>query len=154
MIDLEKIAAEVHKAYCDNYLERKGKPYHTGGDFNLLDDETKEIDRATVRAVLQQVLFALEDSLPNEGHHPDLMCQVVKNNKFAGNGKNGLWQILLFRRALWQPFPLPDHVVVAVPHKPPVKRGDQVRFHRLEPPADLPQDKQGIRDVTDRFFLP
>ena len=32
-----------------------------------------------------------------KGHHPDLMCQVVKNNKFAGNGKNGLWQILLFR---------------------------------------------------------
>ena len=34
-----------------------------------------------------------------KGHHPDLMCQVVKNNKFAGNGKNGLWEGRGFRRS-------------------------------------------------------
>jgi len=50
--DIEALAAAVHRAYCENYEARKGEPYWTGGDYERLDDETKEIDRATVRAIL------------------------------------------------------------------------------------------------------
>jgi len=49
---IEECSEAVHQAYCENYLERKGEPYWTGGDYSKLDEETKEIDRATVRAVL------------------------------------------------------------------------------------------------------
>jgi hypothetical protein len=52
-MDIEKIASAVHVAYCDDYLKRKGIPYWTNGDYSLLNEETKEIDRATVRAVLR-----------------------------------------------------------------------------------------------------
>ena len=50
--DIETLAASVHRAYCENHIQRKGEPYWTGGDYSLLDEATKEIDRATVRAVL------------------------------------------------------------------------------------------------------
>jgi len=53
---VERCAAAVHLAYCKNYEQRKGEPYWTGGDYNKLDDETKEIDRTTVRAVLRDAL--------------------------------------------------------------------------------------------------
>ncbi len=50
--EIEKLATAVHKAYCENHKIRTGKDYWTRGDYNRLDDTTKEIDRATVRAVL------------------------------------------------------------------------------------------------------
>lgn len=49
---MERCAAAVHRAYCANVLARTGEPYWTGGDYAKLDEQTKEIDRATVRAVL------------------------------------------------------------------------------------------------------
>lgn len=54
--DIEGLAESVHRAYCANYLARTGAPYWTNGDYSRLDDETKEIDRATVRAVLDIIL--------------------------------------------------------------------------------------------------
>lgn len=51
--DIEELAAVVHKAYCDQYEKRHGKPYWTGGDYRLLDNATQEYDRVTVRAVLR-----------------------------------------------------------------------------------------------------
>jgi len=53
--NIEEISKKVHQAYCDNYLKRKGEPYWTKGDYSLLDEETKEIDRATVRAVIDNL---------------------------------------------------------------------------------------------------
>lgn len=53
---IELCAAAVHAAYCDNYLKRTGEPYWTHGNYCLLDDATKEIDRVTVRAVLETLL--------------------------------------------------------------------------------------------------
>ena len=50
-IDMEKLAEQVHKAYCQYQLDN-GKEYWTKGDYSKLDDATKEIDRYTVRAVL------------------------------------------------------------------------------------------------------
>lgn len=53
---IEACAAAVHVAYCNNYLERTGESYWTNGNYELLDDETKEIDRVTVRTVLETIL--------------------------------------------------------------------------------------------------
>jgi len=54
-LDIEVLSEAVHKAYCADYLKRKGRCYWTGGDYSKLDEETKEIDRATVRAVLAAI---------------------------------------------------------------------------------------------------
>lgn len=51
--DIEKLAEAVHHAYCYDYLKRTGDIYWSKGDYSKLNEETKEIDRATVRAVLK-----------------------------------------------------------------------------------------------------
>ena len=48
--DIEVMAELVHKSYCQYQLDN-GKEYWTKGDYSLLDDKTKEIDRYTVRAI-------------------------------------------------------------------------------------------------------
>jgi hypothetical protein len=53
---IEKLAGIVHKAYCGQYKKKHGKDYWTKGDYSLLDEETKEFDRVTVRAVLQVLI--------------------------------------------------------------------------------------------------
>lgn len=50
---IEKCAEAVHKAYCKYYLKNKGVEYWTKGDYSLLDEATKQIDRETVKAVLE-----------------------------------------------------------------------------------------------------
>lgn len=50
---LEKCAEAVHKAYCNYYLKTKGKEYWTKGDYSLLNEPTKQIDRETVKAVFK-----------------------------------------------------------------------------------------------------
>jgi len=50
---LEQLAEAVHKAYCEAHLYRTGKAYWTNGDYSKLKDEIKEIDRTTVRAVVE-----------------------------------------------------------------------------------------------------
>ncbi|KKN78827.1 hypothetical protein LCGC14_0345990 [marine sediment metagenome] len=53
--EIERISEVVHKAYCKQYEIKHGKPYWTNGDYSLLDEPTKEFDRATVRAVLEAI---------------------------------------------------------------------------------------------------
>jgi hypothetical protein len=48
---LERCAEAVHKAYCAYYLKSKGVDYWTKGNYLLLDEPTKQIDRETVKAV-------------------------------------------------------------------------------------------------------
>ena len=50
---LEKCAEAVHKACCNYYLKNKGKEYWTKGDYSLLDEPTKQIDRETVKAIFR-----------------------------------------------------------------------------------------------------
>lgn len=50
---LERCAEAVHKAYCVYYLKNKGTEYWTKGDYSLLDEATKQIDRETVKAVFE-----------------------------------------------------------------------------------------------------
>lgn len=52
-VDIERISEAVHKSYCKQYKIKHGKEYWTGGDYSKLDEETKEFDRATVRAVIK-----------------------------------------------------------------------------------------------------
>jgi hypothetical protein len=51
--DMEVLAEAVHKSYCDYYkTNNDGEEYWTKGDYSLLDEPTKQIDRETVKAVL------------------------------------------------------------------------------------------------------
>jgi len=52
---LEKCAEAVHKAYCNYHLQNKGTEYWTKGDYSLLDEPTKQIDRETVKAVFATI---------------------------------------------------------------------------------------------------
>ena len=52
---LEKCAEAVHKAYCNYHLQNKGVEYWTKGDYSLLDEPTKQIDRETVKAVFATI---------------------------------------------------------------------------------------------------
>ncbi len=56
MKDIEEIAEEVHKAYCEHFKKvHPGEEYWTKGDYSLLDDNIKEYDRVTIRAVLKAI---------------------------------------------------------------------------------------------------
>lgn len=50
--EMENICEKVHQAYCKYHLENKGTEYCTKGDYSKLNEEGKEYDRRTVRAVL------------------------------------------------------------------------------------------------------
>jgi hypothetical protein len=51
--DMEPLAEAVHKAYCDYYVKNNDcDEYWTKGDYSLLNEDTKQIDRETVLAVL------------------------------------------------------------------------------------------------------
>lgn len=52
---LEKCAEAVHKAYCNYHLLNKGVEYWTKGNYSLLDEPTKQIDRETVKAVFTTI---------------------------------------------------------------------------------------------------
>ena len=49
---VEYLSEEVHKAYCRYKKEVHNEEYWTNGDYSKLEDEWKEADRYTVRAVL------------------------------------------------------------------------------------------------------
>lgn len=62
--DIETLSAEIHKQYCEAYKERFGVEYHTGGDYDKLDEATKNYDRALARwhlAKLEKVTSLMED---------------------------------------------------------------------------------------------
>lgn len=52
-MDIEHICEQVHKAYCQYQIDHGKEEYWTKGDYSKLDDKAKEIDRYTVRAVIQ-----------------------------------------------------------------------------------------------------
>ena len=74
---MERCAAAVHRAYCENYLQRNGEPYWTGGNYEALDDATKEIDRATVRAVWAE-LTSKWCAMVIDGVNYPVPCEVME----------------------------------------------------------------------------
>ena len=65
--DFEELCAVVHKAYCDERLKQDKTPYWTGGDYNKLDEPTKDFDRVTVRAILSYLGLFKEMDEKNAG---------------------------------------------------------------------------------------
>jgi len=53
--DIESLAAEVHKVYCDQRIKNGQEPYWTNGDYSKLDEPTKEYDRAMARWYLNKL---------------------------------------------------------------------------------------------------
>ena len=60
---LEKCSEAVHKSYCEDYKLRHGKDYWTKGNYSLLNERTKDIDRKTARAVLCTITKLGENGL-------------------------------------------------------------------------------------------
>lgn len=56
--EIEAICAKVHLAYCSERLRQGNEPYWTRGDYEKLDENTKEYDRVTVRAVLNCIEYS------------------------------------------------------------------------------------------------
>jgi len=73
---LEKCAEAVHKAYCNYHLRNKGTEYWTKGDYSLLDEPTKQIDRETVKAV-----FATIKANPVENRVMQKIVEIVEDMK-------------------------------------------------------------------------
>lgn len=51
---VEELAREIHGVYCAYYLNRYGQAYWTNGDYDLLDEHTKEADRYMARFILNR----------------------------------------------------------------------------------------------------
>lgn len=51
--EIENLSREVHKLYCEEYRASKGEEYWTKGNYDLLDEETKEYDRNIARYILE-----------------------------------------------------------------------------------------------------
>lgn len=56
----EEMAEKVHKVYCEQYQKDKGEVYWTGGDYSLLDEKTKNYDRAIVVFLEEEIKLALQ----------------------------------------------------------------------------------------------
>ena len=50
---VETLARRIHEVYCSYCVEVRGQPYWTGGNYELLDDQTKEADRYMARFILK-----------------------------------------------------------------------------------------------------
>lgn len=100
---IEKLAEKVHKAYCKYYEVRHGKPYWTNGDYNLLDEDTKEADRVTVRAVLDSLVvdedrarYLVKGALPNHSMvvtEPKYMKPHIDSIVDAIANDGEVWQV-------------------------------------------------------------
>lgn len=69
--DIEPICAAVHKAYCEERIRQGKEPYWTNGDYNKLDEATKDYDRATVFAVLKAIALLEKE--------PSILATVRRN---------------------------------------------------------------------------
>ena len=73
---IELICEAVHKAYCDERLKQHRETYWTGGDYNKLDEATKDYDRETVKAVLKAINY---DSLKAKADVCDELVELLKD---------------------------------------------------------------------------
>ncbi len=72
---IELICEAVHKAYCDERLKQHRETYWTGGDYNKLDEATKDYDRETVKAVLKAINY---DSLKAKADVCDELVEALE----------------------------------------------------------------------------
>ena len=55
--EIERLARAAHRGYCKAYLKNTGKEYWTGGDYDKLDEKTKEIDRIVVIEIMHEYRY-------------------------------------------------------------------------------------------------
>ena len=86
----EKIAPEIHKAYCEWYKKKHGKEYWTKGNYNLLSEDVKEADKYTARACMKVILKEIEKKKfiddTYSGFYMVRVCDIRKLLK-EGGGK-------------------------------------------------------------------
>jgi hypothetical protein len=96
-MDREKLAEQIHQIYCNQYEKKNGKEYWTQGAYSLLDEETKDFDRAIADFILEDrkrivapLVSVKENTLHNFGrsgwiHHDNLLTKAIdKTLKLAG----------------------------------------------------------------------
>lgn len=86
-MNIEKLAEEVHKIYCAQYLKDHGKPYWTEGDYSKLDEKTKQYDRNIV-LWHQEKLEALLDSLKE-----DIAKPLYDKTSYFEDGNKPSWVV-------------------------------------------------------------
>lgn len=62
--DIETLAREAHKVYCDQYYLNHEEEYWTKGNYDLLDEKTKDYDRALARHYQKKLFTLLASSKP------------------------------------------------------------------------------------------
>jgi hypothetical protein len=67
--EIEELSAQIHLVYCAYYLKRHGVTYWTKGNYDLLDEETKEADRFMARFILER-----ERKQPSSSSNTSLPC--------------------------------------------------------------------------------
>ena len=83
---IEAISEAVHKAYCNNVLKRTGEPYWTEGDYSKLNDETKQIDRDTVNAVIGELTkFGYSKTAETRKATLDRVREIIADYLFTNN---------------------------------------------------------------------
>lgn len=51
-MDIENLATQIHQVYCKYHKNIRGSEYWTKGNYDLLDEQTKEADRYMARFIL------------------------------------------------------------------------------------------------------
>lgn len=98
--EIEVLAAEVHIIYCDQYKKNNGKPYRTNGDYSLLDEPTKDYDRAFVRWHLNRYKPVLIEGQMSQKHRKDaeaILQAIVEGKESDRLTAEG--QLVLIRQA-------------------------------------------------------
>lgn len=94
----EELAAQVHHIYCVQYEKDRGTPYWTEGDYNKLDERTKQYDRNIVdwhlkilaserKALLEELLREIKDNEKDQQ-----VAQTLGNDEtiYVGGYNKGL----------------------------------------------------------------
>jgi len=63
--EIEKLSAQIHKVYCRYHVEVRGSEYWTKGDYELLDEATKDADRYMAKFITE-VLAKQREELESE----------------------------------------------------------------------------------------
>lgn len=77
---IEKLSEKIHKLYCDQYLKNNHEPYWTKGDYDRLNEETKEYDRNIARFINEHTNSKLKK-----------IIKIMNKNKKLYARNNFIW---------------------------------------------------------------
>ena len=79
-MEIEKLSKNIHEVYCKYHKEVLGTEYWTKGNYDLLDEKTKEADRYLARFFIELNKLELKecsDSITNMHNQILDMAQVI-----------------------------------------------------------------------------